>query len=130
MTTTTTHHALSLGLRRYAVTALLPVAEGRSHSGDEWSNSDQRWTAAIWERIEGRAYVCRLVGGGQWANRGDHGTYLGTGSTAEAALLAAWKVSAGDDYLSSTYGRNEDCPQDLIAPMRDYDAKIHPPDVE
>jgi len=93
-----------------------------------WSQSDQTWEAAVWQRIANRGYVCCLDGDGQWSNRGDHGRYVGVGATAEAALLDAWNHTHTEADGDCEY--TDTIPQTLIAPMRDYDAAMKPPRVE
>lgn len=111
------------GLRRFAVASATPVVEDAWYSNtDIASQSDQSWAVAVWERVDGRGYVARLTGDGQWANRGDHGVYVGTGPTAAAALEAAWSADSGRRHGSP--------PRNLLAAARDHDAAVAPPAVE
>ncbi len=86
------------------------------------SQADQAWDLAVWQRIEGRGYVARLQGSGQWANRGDHGVYVGTGVSAEHALRDAMGRGGYDD--------DEYIPQLLVSACRDYDQSVTAPEVE
>ena len=113
------------GQRKFAVTSKEAVvfADYASNSNIP-GQSDQTWDAWVWQRIAGRGYVCRLSGGGQWSNRGDHGDYIGVGNSAYAALEAAWGGDGEREYDYSAM------PNDLAAPMRDYDATVQPIVVE
>lgn len=119
------HFTLSIrpsrgGLRKFAVLTKEPAVSSDWQSGNIWCQSNQTWEADVWQRIDGRGFVCRLTGGGQWSNRGIHGRYIGTGSTAEAALLAAWQMDG--DGSDDRYDDSEP-PRSLIAKLRDYDAE-------
>lgn len=94
-------------------------------SGEIDCQSDQTYGLKVWKRVEGRGYVAKLCGSGQWGNRGDHGTYIGTGSTAELALSDAWQSGDYNDR-----GQYDEPPNRLSAACRDYDAGVKPPDVE
>jgi len=112
------------GVRRFAVVPGDPaVRESWSDNTDIPCQGDQQWDLWVRVRIEGRGYVAFLQGSGQWANRGDHGAYIGTGATAEAALLDAWGRGDYQDYEG-------DPPNDLLAACRDHDAEVNPPEVE
>ena len=113
------------GKRRFAVTQSLPVAAADWCSGDLSCQSTQTWDVRIFARIADRGYVCLLSGGGQWSNRGDHGNYVGTGETAEAALLSAWRLTEDG---SDAFG--PDLPRQLVAACRDYDDTVQPSAVE
>jgi hypothetical protein len=111
------------GFRIYAVTSAFPAVResmGWTHSGP----GDQMWDMDVWRRIEDRGYVARISGSGQWANRGDHGVYIGTGATAEAAAHAAW-YSRWEDDDDDQYGY-PDLPAPLLAAARDHDAVACP----
>lgn len=131
------HYTLSIrpargGVRKFAVLSQEACAKSDwSTNRDIWSQSDQTWEAKVWQRIADRGYVCQLDGGGQWANRGNHGRYIGNGATAEAALLDAWNQATGEH--DDRWGGGDYCddpPRSLIAPMRDYDATVKPVEVE
>lgn len=124
-----THYTLTIrpatgGQRKFAVTTEEAACESDYQSGEIQCQSDQTYEAKVWERIADRGYVCRIVASGQWANRGNHGVYLGTGATAEAALRAAWS-DCGDDVSDE-----QDIPLSLLAPIRDYDAEVRPVEIE
>lgn len=109
------------GKRRFALTDMKPVVGCDYHSADLPSQSNQTWDLRIYQRIEDRGYVCILIGGGQWSNRGDHGDYIGLGKSAEDALQHAW---------DQCQDQGQEVPNDLMAPARDYDNETIPPPVE
>lgn len=111
------------GVRKFAVVEGDPAVVADWCSGEMSCQSDQTWDLTVWRRIEGRGCVAKLEGGGQWANRGDQGVCIGTGATAEAALLDAWGRGDYRDYEG-------DPPQDFIAACRDHDCQVTSPDVE
>lgn len=104
-------------LRRFAVEDTEPVVKASWNCGLEWHNSDQRWSVKVWKRIEDRGFVAHVSGDGQWSNRGDHGSYIGTGETAVDALNDA----APYDYLSNY--PHEGWPADLVAACEAYDSE-------
>ena len=110
--------------RRFAVLSNAPVVQ------EEWSSNrdipcqgDQQWTQRVWRRIADRGYVACLSGSGQWSNRGDHGTYIGTGETAEAALHDAWGRGDYQDYEGPP-------PSALVSACQAYDSDASEPAVE
>ncbi len=99
-------------LRRFAVTSKEPVVEESWDSSTDGlsSQADQTWDLRVWQRIEGRGYVSHVKGRSQWANRGDHGAYVGTGDSAASAL-------------QESIGYRSAWPADLIAACEHYDSK-------
>lgn len=116
------------GARKFAVTAGEPAVTEDWHSNTSIPcQSDQSWEVRIYERIQGRGYVAVVDGDGQWANRGDHGRYLGTGATAEAALRDAWARRGDNEDGYDDWGTP---PRALLAAARDLDAEARPVEVE
>jgi len=120
------------GKKRYAVTTKAPVVKADWHSNRNIPcQSDQSWTLRVWQRIEGRGYVASLSGSGQWPDYSDRGTYTGTGDTAEAALMDAWRAECTDctDWLRYL-GQTEELPQSLLSACQEYDCQARSPSVE
>jgi len=112
--------------RRFAVEAKTPVVVQDWCSGDLACQSDQTWDLRIWQRVKDRGYVAYVEGGGQWSNRGDHGSYVGTGDTSEAALMDAW----GERYMGDYPHSPDDPPSCLVSACRNYDSQASPSPVE
>lgn len=103
-------------VRQFAVEDTEPVVTADWCSGQEWHSSNQRWGLKVWKRIEDRGFVALVSGDGQWCNCGDHGSYIGTGST---ALDAMNEASPYDEYE----GCGTDWPDDLVAACEAYDSE-------
>jgi len=114
------------GKRRYAVTTAAPVTR-KTIGWTDRGPSDQTWQLDLWRRIADRGYLAIIKGDGQWTNRGDHGTYIGVGETAELAAQAAWD-SRSDEI--DEIDESEAIPRALQAAARDLDAADRPASVE
>ncbi len=114
------------GKRRFAVADKKPVVVvSWSSNRDIPCQGDQRWELRVWRRIEDRGFVAYVEGSGQWGNRGDHGSYVGTDDTAESALL-----SANPGYGEWGEYPAQDWPEALASACRAFDTEDNPPPVE
>ena len=111
-----------IGKRRFALAHPQPVVLSAWHSNQKTpSCSDETWKLQVWQRIEDRGYVAFLEAGGRHHFH-DEISFIGTGETAEAALLDAW---AHDKYSDECCASTQ-----FISVCRVYDCETHPPGVE
>ncbi len=114
------------GMRRFAVEGKMgdpPDVMADWCSGKLEVQSDQTWNLMVYRRIENRGFVALLDGGGQWADRGDHGTYVGADErSAYLALIDAWH--------NADYRGLGNPPQCLVSACKEYDQTVTEPDVE